>query len=174
MYCYSCGQPAEGTVKFCSRCGVKSSSVSVPATSDSVPATYANFWVFVSIAILFFRPLGLFAQFEEYQHWARQWTLPRDLELIIGVEMLVRLVFCIWGTVIALQLLSRKPSCLVKLRTLLRANLCYIGVDILVATVMVHGDVEFIAIARSVTFLIPCYFYFKMSKTVHEVYGANL
>ena len=92
----------------------------------------------------------------------------------LGLEMLSKVVLAVWGSVVAVQLFKKKPHCLSKLRWLLKVSFWYLAIDLVVAMVLFHADIEVTSVLRSLAFLLPCYFYFKVSGTVRAIYGANL
>jgi hypothetical protein len=126
----------------------------------------------VFIGILFLRPLGLLLDFGLLDDLAGR--VPSDLQFMIVLEMFAKVVLAVWGSVVALQLFKKKPQCLAKLRLLLKISFWYLAIDLFIAIALFQAEIEVTSVVRSLVFLVPCYFYFKMSKTVRAIYGANL
>jgi hypothetical protein len=166
MYCSSCGQQSnEQKDNFCTRCG--------NALRRTSSTSGDNVWLLnVFLLILFIRPIFLFYSVGLYRKVAS--FVSGDMELLLALELLVRWGLAIWGTVVAVQLFAKTRNCLRSLDWMLSANLIFLAMDVFTTILILDAQVEGQDIVISLSFVIPVYLYFKLSRTVRAVYGGNV
>jgi hypothetical protein len=165
MYCSSCGQQSESISKFCQRCGTSLQGATPPASGTP--------WVLlIFLGILFIRPLILVIQLQILGDLPRQ--VSNDGRVVYGLEMLANGVLAVWGSVVAVQTFKKQPHCLAILRRFLKVNFWFLALDLFAAVGFLGAEIGIASLIRSLAFLLPCYLYFKASKTVCGVYGTNL
>ena len=165
MYCRFCGTPIETNQTLCMSCGKRHN-----ASAADTGVKY--FWIpLIFIGIMFLCGIGSVLAVPTVLSVLSYIDGMADIfRYALGLLALVTGIIYGWTAIV---LFKRKPGCLVRLKWTLFLGFSLVGVFIVCG--VIGNDIDLVrATAQLLIFSIVCFFYFRKSATVRQIYGANL
>jgi hypothetical protein len=170
VYCRACGTEVQDTELFCSNCSESNGQgTQKPGVKYYwVPLLMIAGLCIISLVSIFRIPALLYVTFDS------PLSSPHSLLDVCGAICLWALFLSgVYAGVIAFWLFRRTPKCLEALNRWFKMVFMLLAPGFVIAMIE-HDEDDAPVMFRLVAFLVICYFYFKKSKTVHQIYGRNM